>query len=569
MTPLLIALLSLPIAAVLPPTASPELRALIAQAKQVRLMNGGISDADDALAKQLQAYGARAIPLLLPLLDSGAHEFIGYVLRDIPGLTDKDLAPLIAALRHGNGWIAPALAHVGTPRAIEGLIADLERHPETENQTTYALTLTGEAGATLLAQRFGSKQPLSPALALAIATVFSRTDDVGPQAIDALAKVASNPKAPRASRLAAVRALGFTHAAGHRAAATLQAVAAKDTSLTEAAEQALIAMGAKEAVPILAAKLETHPQHSTLVALAMMGSSARAAGPDVARLLEGSDWDLRLDAALTLGFIGYNKADPKLVALLGDTDDWRVVRAAAQSLGRLLDPSALAALKHVAQTHWYAPVRACARAALDRIRSPSPDTAHETPSEIRQAFYSYQQVSSNASRSAPETHSDLAATRVDAVPPAALAKLSYPIRIEGSDETAGQVHEAHVKPGCGLKVPGGLLLGSSRGEWGGETVFLDDKGQTHPLLSKNTIGIFKMPFGILAVTGLAHLGFDHGMVYLITPSTDGGYSARRWKTLPGTPRTARVLKNGALRIDCNGGVLVLSPTGALTTVPPP
>src|SRR5690606_28609995 len=77
--------------------------------------------------------------------------------------------------------------------------------------------------------------------------------------------------------------------------------------------------------------------------------------------------DLRVAAARTLGAIGDEHVVPVLRAALADERDLRVVRAAAESLGRLRAVSARDAVETVARSHYHPLVRAGAAAALARL----------------------------------------------------------------------------------------------------------------------------------------------------------------------------------------------------------
>jgi hypothetical protein len=106
-------------------------------------------------------------------------------------------------------------------------------------------------------------------------------------------------------------------------------------------------------------------------------------------------------------------------------------------------------------------------------------------------------------------------------------------------------------------VSHGLLVGSNRGEWGGELVFLNERGEQLRLLDVNTRGIHAMPFGIVAVTGLAHLGFNAGALYLVKEA-GASYVATKWRILPGAPSESGFLENGDLFVACDGGDIVVT-----------
>ncbi len=91
------------------------------------------------------------------------------------------------------------------------------------------------------------------------------------------------------------------------------------------------------------------------------------------------------------------------------------------------------------------------------------------------------------------------------------------------------------KPAFVLAAFGGYLMGGNRGEWGGELVFRGPDGKIEVLLEKNIEGIFSMPVGVLAFSGLAHMSYNEGAIYLVKVGSDGHISASLWRSLPGAP----------------------------------
>jgi hypothetical protein len=89
------------------------------------------------------------------------------------------------------------------------------------------------------------------------------------------------------------------------------------------------------------------------------------------------------------------------------------------------------------------------------------------------------------------------------------------------------------QPSVGLAVPGGVLLGDDRGEWGGELVFKPSSGQTQLVVARNTHGIALMPFGVVAFVGMAH-GRPTGSILLVERKGEA-YHAHNLVKLAGTP----------------------------------
>src|ERR1700678_3576222 len=98
-----------------------DVGALIEKPKGATSKDNGISDQGQEIAKELQHIGPEAIPYLLPLLrdnDKAVRDLASYALRDIDGLKEEHLDALIDSCRRGDGWIPPAIARIGTPKAV-------------------------------------------------------------------------------------------------------------------------------------------------------------------------------------------------------------------------------------------------------------------------------------------------------------------------------------------------------------------------------------------------------------------------------------------------------------------
>src|SRR5262245_21245127 len=101
------------------------LDACLGKVPAVASSSPGVGPEERALAKALQRHGARAIPGLIKLLESGSEssrKLASYTLRDIQGLGPEHLPALTRARLGGDGWIPLAIASVGTPEAIAFLV---------------------------------------------------------------------------------------------------------------------------------------------------------------------------------------------------------------------------------------------------------------------------------------------------------------------------------------------------------------------------------------------------------------------------------------------------------------
>ena len=125
--------------------------------------------------------------------------------------------------------------------------------------------------------------------------------------------------------------------------------------------------------------------------------------------------------------------------------------------------------------------------------------------------------------------------------------------------------ERHPKAGflCGIAVENGHLVGTDRGEWGGEITFYSDNLAPKVILKTNTRAIYQTPRGIYAVTGLAHLSGNSGLIYELKRDTSGKWKAESWRALPGAPRFSYLLKDGSLFVNCYSGMVLISPDGEM------
>jgi HEAT repeat protein len=540
------------------------LASLVARIPQVARGEPGISPQEGELAKAIQAHGAEAIPLVLPLLKSekaNVRSFAGYVLRDLNGLTEDQLGPLMDAMKSGDGWIAPAIGHIGTPRAIAFLVSQFKANPERYTQTTYALQLAGAPAAVALAHELESGQHVSSDYIDGICHLFGEMGNVAAAALDPLVTIASTQRFATENRLLAVRTIGCLALAARPAIPKLRALAKDDKRFADAVDSAVMQIGSPEAAPAYAAELRVHPTENLLRDIAEKRESLRDVGPAVMEQLASEDWDLRVAAARCLGYIGFAEAEPNLVAALSDVRDWRLPYVSSESLGRLHARGAVTALLKLKSEHWYPPVREAAAKAIEVIEHGGQYTSRFPPYNFPMEFYGY--MSLEGIPEASHAHPPLK-TGPDELSKDDLTSLGYDAKRVGYDSVAHRMRESSIRaaPVCGIRVDGGSVLGSSRGEWGGELVYVDAQGAVNRLVSSNTRAIHRMPFGIVAVTGLAHLAFSQGGLYRIDRSREG-FKATKWRTLPGAPRESGFLANGDLFIACDGGDIVITPSGEL------
>jgi hypothetical protein len=92
-----------------------------------------------------------------------------------------------------------------------------------------------------------------------------------------------------------------------------------------------------------------------------------------------------------------------------------------------------------------------------------------------------------------------------------------------------------INPTVGRPAFGGYILGSHRGEWGGELAFRHPDGRTEVLLHEPVEAIERFAGRELAFVGLAHLGLNKGAIYEVKLDGSGDIAVEVVAELPGAP----------------------------------
>jgi hypothetical protein len=319
-------------------------------------------------------------------------------------------------------------------------------------------------------------------------------------------------------------------------------------------------------------RLTEDPSVLSLRDLARAGPRGESAGPVVADLLNSPDWDVRIAAARALGFIEYQPAADSLVALLNDATDVRLNWIAAESLGRMRAATAKDALKETANNHWFPPVRQAALTALEHIEAGTNYVSRFPPAHFPLEFFSYEYMG--------EAVSVCDTVALAAKPEPADKKLYLPeargqlekLTYEVVDESAANAAERQTlmdqMPAFALRIAGGWLAGSDRGEWGGELVFIGDDGARAILLEKNIEDVHLLGERYVAVTGIANLIGNRGMLFGVDRRSNDQWSVAPWRSLPGAPISSWPVETGELLIDvAGGGSILIAADGTMRMAP--
>jgi hypothetical protein len=112
----------------------------------------------------------------------------------------------------------------------------------------------------------------------------------------------------------------------------------------------------------------------------------------------------------------------------------------------------------------------------------------------------------------------------------------------------------------GLKVPGGWLLGSNIGEFGGDLVFANEDKNAYVVINDNIKGIFNSPIGIVVVTGLGHMSSMYGYIYTVK-KLGNKWVAKEFAEIYDNPYIVEQLEDGEILIANDFGSFLLNKNG--------
>ena len=562
------------------------LRACLERIPGVLHPGGGISKREGRLSRRIRSFGPRAIESLLVLLGSSNGElrdFAAYTLRGVEGLGPEHVAPILAAslLERQGGWLPTALARIGTAEAVAGLVLLLRKYPRTGNQIDFAFERLGARAVPALLPLFRETRPPDDPLLEAAGTIFGTLgEDAAPAALP-LAQIASDSSRPTAARVAALRTLGKMRSAAAAAQPILLEMAEKQSgSVAEIARVTLRSVGGPGLVNVYAESLAPPDEKFTgrvtekyaddyygeLLGIARLGERGRDAVPAVVRLLWDTHPNMRVNAARTLGDIGDAEVGPALVRLLREPD-WLLVRASAESLGRIGFTSAMRDLEDVAASHWFPPVRAVAAEASRALQGEH--TYPEATSDFTSPFFSTTfPVPTPTPCPTSSTHplAKRAGKRLYSKGSPQQAGLHRVKTTIGTDsEGSNPQQEPPTRaPDFRFRFSTGWLIGSDIGEFGGDLEWVDDEGTTQVIVEDNIKALYEFRNKRIAVVaGLRHLSFNYGHVYELRQLRNGVWVAYWWRRLPGRPLSTWGLPGDELLINTKEGSVILTSNGVL------
>lgn len=316
-----------------------------------------------------------------------------------------------------------------------------------------------------------------------------------------LADRATNPNATYEERIAALLLLGNIGEELQPAESRLVDLARRnEPEIARMAIDALIQIGNTDFVSALVARCETLPlngdkyfnlwQECPLRYFQSLGHGANAAGPRLLEISYSEHVEFRIEVFLTLAAIGYEPAIPRIRDRLG-SQYWSETLAVVSALQDMRADNALPEIEALSSEHWFPYVREQLQATIEDWGS---DWSAEMP-ENRYVFFDIPQATECTSlewqwqgqRIEPSTRG-----------------------LASEDPTEGDFGRRYA-----LDIQGGTVIGTDRGEWGGEILAQMGDGEPEVLFEDNVIAMRPYRNGALIATGLNHLITGEGHLFFV------------------------------------------------------
>ena len=132
-----------------------------------------------------------------------------------------------------------------------------------------------------------------------------------------------------------------------------------------------------------------------------------------------------------------------------------------------------------------------------------------------------------------------------------------PFAIASEEGISGINGARHIE-----KVTDGWLVGFDAGEFGGSLWWFSSEGESREQLwDDNVVGFTRDASGILALTGLSHLGSDYGKVLGVEKAQEGDWKAEALADLGAAPRTFTSESPESLLVVTTDGLVRVERTG--------
>ncbi len=527
------------------------------------LKKDNFTEKEIELAQKMQQFNGEAIPFLISLLNHKKNEvryLAWFTLDGTQGLNEKHLDSLIELDKKGNMWAGPFIGKIGGERATKYLTSDIKKHLPTHISPYWpsGFEALGSAGIPHLVNFFRCSSKCDKYFYKKIGEIFSKMGNKASSAIQPLLEIARNKKFHKVARRGAVSAIGSIGKSSQIVIPELKALAkenkdlftSKKGYLFSVLDQAFINMKAPEATDLLLEYLKKNPYTWVIREIAELGEVGYSAGPTIIEYLKHDDLELREAAAQALGYIKYKPAEDALIETLKDKQNWRLVYASALALGELRSEKSMYALEEISKTYWLPPVRKVALEAFKKARFGKYLLEFNISENINVDIPACKQVEF------AKVEEDKNTKIYDKEESGKLDSFSYKVKDLGS--LIDRV------PHVALKHGESWFVGSNWGEFVGELVFMEKGKEPLILLKGNIIDIFKMPYGIVALTARLHMTFNEGEVYKVFKNKNDKWEVEHMQALPGATSNAWKLEGDKILINTyERGSVILLPNGQL------
>lgn len=547
---------------------------------------------EEAIIIRLLEFGDEAMPFIIKLLDEDDKLIarVGAVaLGDAKSIDVKYLPYIIKGLEKDVHWLPPALAKVGTPEAAEVAVKKYISSDRPRNLEDLAISHFGRKALPVILKAVKCEFGCNEDTFYMLGILFEQMKEYREEAAKMLIELAEDKSEKEYVRRGAIVVISYLEEPALIVENNLVKIKADEPKFSESVDEALIGMKSKYAGKIYAEILDYSFDVATFVDISKLGVNGYDAGPAVTQLLNEDDIEIQVAAARALGYIEYTPAVPKLIQLLNARTSVQLNWSAAESLGRIKSKLAIPELQATAKSHWYQPVRDAARRAIKRIEADK-NAGNESPQTTDDDFFwkfSHFDMQNCKGITLAKKEESKDKKLYKSYAKELLESLSYPsvIYSYGPDDEEAQKaanpdgvivvnsrnivrheHKLTQVPDVALRIDGGWLAGSNRGEWGGDLVYINDDKKSTKIMESNDIveDIYKLGDRYIATTGTTHLGLNSAMVFELFQGADGSWKAKQWLMLPGAPMSSWLVETGELLINTNsGGSILLSKDGVM------
>jgi hypothetical protein len=548
--------------------------------------SSGISTDESQLAKKIASFGEDAVVELLPILLNEKEKYrdlAGFALRSVETIDEKYLDALYEGLKKDRGWLPTTIAKIGTIKAKDYLIHDFIRKPESGGQMGFAFAILGEKVTKDLIHLYRCSNGCEQSLLFDLSDVFGNIDTISDDDVLVIMSLINDRNVQSDAKNMLIDLLLKPKKLSKNILNELASISKVDPFYSNIINQILIKYNHVEAKQLMVKLIEAdtrgdHALNNLYYKLTQMEGKGTFALPALYKVALKIESRNRYRAIRTIGFVGNSDSITFLSNLLDEKIDWMVVYSAINSLSQLNAKTELSKLKSIAGSHWYKIVRDAAQAVIDRF-----DNDGEYQSILYLAKYSAQFSDFDNPEELDLKYGDIW------IPELGVCDYKSFKKIEGNTTQKQYINEKNEEsfiefsyfgsilsdgyfsdddrlyPHVVLKAGNDWLLGRDQGEFGGELLVKQDNN-FDVLLNENIEDIYKMDFGYIATTGLAHMIFDSGYIYLISKTDSGNWNTDKWLKLPGAPRTSWFIEGNKLLINTTKASITITQTGDIETV---